>query len=668
MDLLNVSAPEGTAWELLTVTLVIIAMPILAERLRLPGMIGLLLGGWLLGPNGLGISDGVTGVLKELGDVGLLYLMFMAGVELDLNVFRRYQRHALAFALLTFAFPMGLGYAAGIALGYSPAGAALLGSLFASHTLVMYPAIRRLGLAANRAVATTVGATVLTDTLALVVLAIVAGSATGDASGPELLGQVVIGLALVALWCFGVLPRLTRWFFTGLGQQRGARYIYVLGAMMSGAVLAEVVGVEAIVGAFFVGLALNRFVPNESTFMERIEFFGSSLFIPMFLVSVGTVIDLAVMADLGTLGLAAVFCACCVGGKLIAATLARPLFRFSWDEVGVVFSLSVPQAAATLAATFIGLQIGLLSVSAVNAVMILIVVSLVLASLAAGRYGPRVPAPPVDLTRIGRSVVVDVTEGEGLDVLAALAARLAEVDGGVVRPVVVTPDGAAADPARAETAEAIITQLGVDVEVEVRRDRSLTDGLVHVAAEHGSLLMSGHVGDGWLPTLLGGGQHELVVAAPVPVALVRVGNGPPARVVLALSAPHVRRPGSATELAAQVAVRLARGGLPLVVVSAAPLPAPVGALLAKAEAEYVVATPSDWLATNAATTDVVVLPGGRNGALGSARASRRASTCGATVMTVADRRSVLAGDASLSGVGLVGLQDGAAGAATPDPA
>lgn len=667
MDLFNLSAPEGPAWELLTVTIVIVAMPILAERLRLPAMIGLLLGGWLLGPNGLGVTDGVTGVLKELGEVGLLYLMFMAGVELDLNVFRRYQRHALAFALLTFAFPMGLGCAAGISLGYSAAGAALLGSLFASHTLVMYPAIRRLGLAANRAVATTVGATVLTDTLALVVLAVVAGSATSDASGPELMAQVVIGLGLVGLWCFVALPRLTRWFFTGLGQQRSARYIYVLAAIMSGAVLAEVVGVEAIVGAFFAGLALNRFVPNESTIMERIEFFGSSLFIPMFLVSVGTVIDLAVMADLGTLGLAAVFCACCVGGKLIAAALTRPLFRFSWDEVGVVFSLSVPQAAATLAATFIGLQIGLLSVSAVNAVMILIVVSLVLASLAAGRYGPRVPAPPVDLTRIGRNVVVDVAEGEGIEVLAALAARVAEVDGGVVRPVLVAPDGAVPSPERAEEVEATITQLGVDVEVEVRRDRTLVDGLVHEAAEHGSLLMSGRSGEGWLPTLLGGDQHELVVAAPVPVALVRPGAGMPIRAILALSSPHVRRPGSATELAVQMAARLAKSGMPLVVVEAAALPPELGALLVKADAEHVAANPVDWLATNAEPTDVVVLPGGRNGALGSARASRRASTSGATVITVADRRSVMAGDASLSGVGLVGLQDGGAGSMAAEP-
>lgn len=668
MDLLNLSTPEGTAWELLAVTIVIIATPVLAERLRLPGMIGLLLGGWLLGPNGLGVTDGVTGVLTELGEVGLLYLMFMAGVELDLNVFRRYQRHALAFALLTFAFPMGFGYAAGIGLGYSTAGAALLGSLFASHTLVMYPAIRRLGLAANRAVATTVGATVLTDTLALVVLAVVAGSATSDASGPELMGQVVIGLAVVGVWCFVVLPRLTRWFFTGLGQQRTVRYVYVLAAMMSGAVLAEVVGIEAIVGAFFVGLALNRFVPNESTFMERIEFFGSSLFIPMFLVSVGTVIDLAVMADLGTLGLAAVFCACCVGGKLVAAALTRPLFHFSWDEVGVVFALSLPQAAATLAATFIGLQIGLLSVSAVNAVMILIVVSLVVASLAAGRFGRRVPAPPVDLTRIGRAVVVDVTEAEGLEVLAGLAARVAEVDGGVVRPVLVTPDGAAPSPERAEAIEAVITQLGVDVEVEVRRDRTLADGLVHVAAEHGSLLMSARPGEGWLPTLLGGDQHELVVAAPVPVALVRVGGEAPVRAVLVLSMPHVRRPGSATELAVQLAARLGSSGMALVVVVAAPLPAALGGVLAKIAAEQVVTNPVDWLAANAAPSDVVVLPGGRNGALGSARASRRATSGGASVMTVADRRSVVAGDASLSGVGLVGLRDSGAATAVVEPA
>ena len=183
--------------------------------------------------------------------------------------------------------------------------------MFASYTLVAYPIVRNMGLSANKAVAAAVGATVLTDTLALVILAFISGSTTGDASGVELILQVVLGLAILVAFTFGVLPPVARWFFRTIGTQRTLRYVFMLAALLSAGVVAEVVGIESIVGAFFCGLALNRLVPNEGEFMERIEFFGSALLIPCFLVSIGTVIDPAVLVDPGTLGLAG-----CVRGRL----------------------------------------------------------------------------------------------------------------------------------------------------------------------------------------------------------------------------------------------------------------------------------------------------------------------------------------------------------------
>lgn len=221
---MQLNAPHGPAWVFLGVVVVIAVFPWLAERVRVPGIIGLLLGGLLLGENGLGVVPAEDLAIPAVGHIGLLYLMFLAGVELDLAVLRRYRGAAVAFALITFAIPLTLGVAVSQALGYGTAASLLVGSLVASHTLVTYPTVRALGLGSNGAVATAVGATVLTDTLALLVLAAVAGSATGEAGGGELALQVGLGLTTLCVWCFLVLPRVGRAFFRGIGQERTLRF------------------------------------------------------------------------------------------------------------------------------------------------------------------------------------------------------------------------------------------------------------------------------------------------------------------------------------------------------------------------------------------------------------------------------------------------------------
>jgi Kef-type K+ transport system membrane component KefB len=652
VDLLNLNAPHGTGWELLVVVVVIIAAPLLVEHLRIPGLIGLLLGGCVLGPNVLGIVSDTSGILNELGEVGLLYLMFLAGLELDLVVFARFRRQAIGFSLLTFSIPLALGFVAGLVVDYGVEAAILLGSLFASYTLVVYPTVRNMGLSSNHAVAVTVGATVITDTLALVVLAVVSGSVAGSASGGELIVQVGLGLGILAAGCFLVLPALARWFFVGPGRSRTLRYAFMLGALLAAGVLAESLGIESIVGAFFAGLALNRLVPNEGEFMERIEFFGSALLIPMFLVSVGTVIDPVVMVDPGTLGLALVFTIACVGGKALAAALCHPLYRFTWDEIGLVFGLSVAQAAATLAATFVGLEIGLFTTSTVNAVMIVIVVSLVLASVATARSGARVPVPPLDESRLGRCVLVQLDEVGDARALVELAGTLAASDSGVVRPVVVVPDGAGdPSPDRIDGLHHEIEATTVDAELEVRHDRTVTDGLLHaVSSLHSSLLLVPAATQSWLPSLFETTQHALVAAAPVPTTLVRAGRSRPTRVVLALNAPQARRPTTAAFLAAEVAARLGREAALVVVTATAPHAQLAGRWPG---ATTVLEPPSSWAAANLGPADALVVPGGRNGALTTARLTRLASATGCTIVVVADRTAVSAVDRAAQGLGLV---------------
>jgi Kef-type K+ transport system membrane component KefB len=658
VTLLDLHPPHGTAWELVLAVLVIIVAPPLFERFRIPGMIGLLAGGCILGPNVLGVVSDSTGIVKYLGTVGLLYLMFMAGLELDLGVFARFRKQAITFALLTFALPVVFGMAAGFMVDYSFAAALLLGSLFASYTLVVYPILRTMGLAANKAVALSVGATVITDTLALIVLAAVAGYTRGSASGFELFVQIALGFALLCLYCFVVLERVARWFFAGIGRSKSMRYLFVLVAMLSSGVLAEVLGIESIVGAFFAGLALNRLVPNEGEFMERIEFFGSALLIPLFLVSVGAIIDPAVMIDPGTLALGGLFTAACVLGKLLAAVACKPLFKFSWDEIGVMFGLSVVQAAATLAATFVGLEIGLFSMATVNAVMIVIVVTMVVASTSAQFFGRRLPKPPIDTSRLGRSVVLQVDEAAELPALLGLARRLADRDGGVVRPILVVPDGT---PEPTEEAVAAlhhaIESTGADAELSVVHDASITDGVLHTAAAaRASLMIVPAATQSWLPTLFEASQHQLVASSATPTALVRLGRSETQRVVLALNAAQAARPSSAAMQAAQVAARLAKGGA-LTVVSAADPAASLVEIWKQADVVRVDST-HDWFAAEGRASDLLVAPGGRNGALATARLSKVATGVGATMVVVADRESVSSPSGRAEGLGIMATRSG----------
>ena len=285
--------------------------------------------------------------------------------------------------------------------------------------------------------------------------------------------------------------------------------MFILAALLAAATLAEVVGIEAIVGAFFAGLALNRMVPNEGDFMEQIEFFGSSLLIPLFLVSVGTVIDPKVLVDPVDARR---------GGDLRrrlhrrqAARRACCASRCSASpdrEVGVVFGLSVAQAAATLAATFVGLQIGLFTTTTVNAVMIVIVVSLVLASTAAQRYGQQIPKPHGRHHRASAAWCSPrpPTRRTCTGVLEVAARHRRRTDVGVVRPVFIVADGAPEPDARlphTPSSEAV-GRLGIDAELDVRHDRSVNDGVLHASSSFkATLLVVSAATQSWLPTLFG---------------------------------------------------------------------------------------------------------------------------------------------------------------------
>ncbi|MFI4991438.1 MAG: cation:proton antiporter [Solirubrobacterales bacterium] len=501
--LIEISTPKGAPYEFLVVFAVLLLGPVLFRRAGIPGIIGLLVGGYAIGPHGLSLIGAGNNTLPDLGQLGLLYLMFAAGVEIDLNLLLKYRRSAITFGLLTFILPFALGSLVGFALGWEALAALLLGSLLASHTLITYPAIKEAGLAADPAVATAVGSTVLTDTLALVVLAVVAGSVGGHKSSADVAMQIAVGMVVLTAFSLYVLPKLAGWAFRWLGTERSVRYVVAITAFLSAATVAELFGIEGIVGAFFAGLGMNRLVPNEGQLMDRIEFFGGAVFIPVFLVSVGLILNPSVMVKGETLGLAGLFILACLGGKEVAALVSARLFGFSRAQSGLLFSLSAAQAAATLAATVIGFQLGLFSSAVVNAVLVLILVS-VLASTIAGTLASARAARPDGPRPLGKRVVVGVLDPEHALGALTIARRIARADGGVVHPLLVVPESApfAPKPALARLSE-VVAAADVDGQVMTIVDRSVLHGALRVGrAQEATLVLVAEPG----PEAAGEGQ------------------------------------------------------------------------------------------------------------------------------------------------------------------
>jgi Kef-type K+ transport system membrane component KefB len=425
-----VHSPSGPAFEFFVLFCVILLGPIVFSRLGLPGLVGLVIGGFAIGAHGFDLIGAGNQTVPELGNLGLLYLMFVAGLELDLHVLKEYKRAAIVLGLLAFTIPFLAGFAVGSALGWSYGARFLLGALASSHTLLVYPTLRDAGLGGNPAVASAVGATVLTDTLALVVLALVAGSETGSGSPVTIVAEIAVGFAVLAVVGLVALPRVVDAGLRRWGSDRVARYVVIIVGLLFMSILAEVFGIEPIVGAFFAGLALNRLVPNDGPSMERVEFFGAAVFVPIFLVSIGLLLDPSVMFTGETLQLAAYICAAAIGGKAVACWVAGATLGFNWPERIAMFTLTVPQAAATLAVTLIGFELGVFGTTVVNAVLVLILVSILVAALLAQKVADWIPERAAGKGPLGRYVLVVTASAEPSDASVRAAALLARPDGG----------------------------------------------------------------------------------------------------------------------------------------------------------------------------------------------------------------------------------------------
>ena len=366
----------------LLILIIILAAPIFLNKIKIPHLLGLIIAGAIIGPFGLNLIERDSGIILS-GTAGLLYIMFLAGLEIDIADFKKNTSRSLVFGMYTFIIPMVLGILGSIfILQFSITTSVLLASMFASHTLIAYPLISKLGVVKNKAVTMAVGGTMITDTLALLVLAIIVGMANGEVNSDFWI-RLSVSLLAFGLIITILFPIIARWFFKKF-DDNVAQYIFVLAMVFLGATLAELAGIEAIIGAFLTGLALNRLIPHTSPLMNRVEFVGNAIFIPFFLIGVGMLVDYrAFFKDWETLKVAAVMTIIATLAKFLAAWLTQKTYKLSLDERRIIFGLSNAQAAATLAAVLIGYNLQIFDASVLNGTILMILVTCTIASFQA---------------------------------------------------------------------------------------------------------------------------------------------------------------------------------------------------------------------------------------------------------------------------------------------
>jgi Kef-type K+ transport system membrane component KefB len=335
---------------------IILFAPLLLNKLKIPPIIGLIMAGVVVGPYGLNLLLRDSSIVL-FGTVGLLYIMFTAGLEIDIDEFRRNRIKSVVFGLYTFIVPITLGaVAAFYVLGYETSSAILLASMFSSHTLLAYPITSRYGINRTRAVTLTIGGTIVTDTLSLLVLAAIVGMYKGDIS-PAFWLRLAMSTVVFAGIVFFLFPIIARWFFKKF-VDNVSQYIFVLAIVFLGSFLAEAAGLEAIIGAFLSGLSINRFIPHSSALMNRIEFVGNALFIPFFLIGVGMLVDFSVLfKGIGALKVAGVMITMAVITKYLAAWFTQKTFKLLEEERQIIFGLSNARVGATLAVVLVGYNV-----------------------------------------------------------------------------------------------------------------------------------------------------------------------------------------------------------------------------------------------------------------------------------------------------------------------
>lgn len=393
-----------------------VVVPPLVRRLGLPDLVGLLAAGVLVGPHALGWLSAEGDVVRLFSDMGVVYLLFIAGLEIDLAEFARIRQRSFRFGLLTFVLPLLTGMLLGLGFGYSFLASVLLGSILSSHTPLGYPIVRSYGEMREEAVVVAIGGTIFTDLAALVLLALCMGLHRGEASPLELVA-LPLRVALFGALVLVLIRRLGRPLVRRSVNNDTQLFVAVLLALFLASLGAELAGVEKIVGAFLAGLAVNGVLP-EGRVKEQVIFVGAALFIPIFFISLGLLLNLpAFTSTLIGSPFALLLITGLVGAKGLASWWAGRFYGYSGPQILTLWSLSIPQVAATLAATFVGYRAGLLDETVLNSVLALMVVTATL-----GPYLTAVAMPQLGRAKAAR--LNAAASGSGPRALARRALRV----------------------------------------------------------------------------------------------------------------------------------------------------------------------------------------------------------------------------------------------------
>ncbi len=510
----------------LIVMMIILITPLLSERLKLPGIIGIIIGGMLIGPHGFGLlADGDR--IQFLSTIGLVYLMFSAGLEVDINQFMRVRTRALVFGLITFTVPQLMGMGLGYILGLDWLGMILLGSAFASHTLIAFPILTKLGVTRNEAVAVTIGATVMTDIGAFIVLAVVLGANKGGLSFGYFAQLFVLLALLTGAIIFG-LPRLGKFIFQKINS-RAVEFQFVIVTLFVAAFAAELIGVHEVVGAFLAGLAVNSMLPRHSPVAGHVLFIGESFFIPVFLLYSGLITDpLTFLKSPQTMIVAVGVTIVAYVSKLISAWVTARIYKYTKSEFWTVYGLSHAQAAVTIPTLVIGLETGLFDSTLFNAAILMILLTSITSPLIVQRFAPNLQIADVDEKQdsiFGRVLVplADTQNSEGLVSLASLLAR--STHGKVLAVSVARDSGFQKDSSFTMHKDLLgrVTETFNDPETEIelipRMASSHAQGILHTAHEkNASLIVMGWRGKRTLrENVLGSVLDEVIWGSDTPV-------------------------------------------------------------------------------------------------------------------------------------------------------
>ena len=529
--------------------IVILTVPIIFERLKLPGLVGLVLSGIALGPNGWNFFSTESPVISLLSGIGLVYLMFVAGLNVDLEQFRRRKNRAIGFGTLAFSIPLLMGITIGRIFNFDWNSSILIGSLFASHTLVAYPIVSRLGVINNDAVNVTINTTIFTDIAALLVLAICIALKTGDFSIVHIFA-LISSLTIYSIIVLVGFDWAGKEFFRRSGDDEGNQFLFVLLVVFLSAVGAQLIGVEKIIGAFLAGLAVNDAI-GEGPVKEKIVFIGSVLFIPIFFVDLGLLVNIPVFfTNAATIKLTLLVIIGLISSKFIAAMLAKVIYRYNWQESLTMWSLSVPQVGVTLAVAVVGYREGLFTPTILHSVIALMLVTSTLGPFITRQVAlglntseeeveVTTPYPNTETENPSFSILVPVYNPQTQQYLIEMAALLARQASGRIIPLAIATAAAHMDAPRLETAmirsqrllskaTALSRVFGVEAEPLLRIDDAFAKGIIRAAREQNTslIIMGWGKRTGIRARLFGNVIDSVLWASHCPVAVTRLVESP----------------------------------------------------------------------------------------------------------------------------------------------